>query len=115
MGHRTFVDADGVTWQVWDVHPQLAERRRGPRRVPPSRLERGARDQRAGVERRHRSELRVPVRNGYEGGWLTFDSAIGSRRLAPIPPDWDSLPDTMLVALCAQGVDAMRTRRRLIE
>ena len=26
--------AEGVTWSVWDVHPQLAERRHGPRACP---------------------------------------------------------------------------------
>lgn len=115
MGHRTFVDAEGVTWTVWDVHPQLAERRRGARRVPPSRLGTTGRDLRAGVDRRRRAEVRVPVRKGYEHGWLAFDSAVGSKRLAPIPAGWDTVSESKLWALCQQGVDASRTRRRLIE
>jgi hypothetical protein len=115
MGHRTFIDADGVVWQVWDVYPQLAERRRGPRRVPPSRLGPNGRDQRTGIDRRRRAEVRVPVRQGYEHGWLTFDSVVGSKRLAPIPDGWDSLPEHSLLELWRRGKDAARIRRRLIE
>lgn len=115
MGHRTFTDADGVIWQVWDVHPQLAERRRGARRIPPSRLGAGARDYRTGIDRRRRPEVRVPVREGYEHGWLTFDSDVGSKRLAPIPEGWDALPEDSLRDLWRRGEDAVRIRRRLIE
>jgi len=115
MGHRSFIDADGVVWQVWDVHPQLAERRRGARRVPPSRLGPDRRDNRTGVDRRRRMEVRVPVRHGYEQGWLTFDSVVGSKRLAPIPDGWDSLPEDSLLDLWRRGEEAARIRRRLIE
>jgi hypothetical protein len=115
MGHRTFIDRDGVTWQVWDVYPQLAERRRVARRIPPSSLPAGARDQRSAGDRRHRHEVRVSVREGYEHGWLAFDSVAGSRRVAPIPAHWDALPDDSLIALCGRAVEAARTRRRLIE
>lgn len=115
MGHRTFTDADGVFWQVWDVHPQLAERRRQPRRVLPSRLGESERDKRSGVDRRRRTEVRVPVRDGFEHGWLTFDSVVGSKRLAPIPDGWDALPENSLLDLWRRSVDAARVRRRLIE
>lgn len=115
MGHRTFIDADGVIWQVWDVHPQLAERRRAARRAFPSRLGAGASDHRTGIDRRHRAEARVPVREGYEHGWLTFDSVVGSKRLAPIPDGWDALSEESLLDLWRRGEDAVRIRRRLIE
>lgn len=115
MGHRTFIDRDGVTWQVWDVHPQLAERRHNARRAPRSMLGPDRRDQRALADRRRRHEVRITVREGYEHGWLAFDSAAESKRLAPIPPDWDTLPDDSLIALCGRSVAASRTRRRLIE
>lgn len=115
MGHRTFVDRDGVTWQVWDVYPQLAERRRAARRGTVSILAAGSRDQRALLDRRHRHEVRVAVREGYEHGWLAFDSLAGSKRLAPIPADWETLTDDSLIALCGRSVAAARTRRRLIE
>ncbi|HEY1226624.1 MAG TPA: hypothetical protein VGF26_04830 [Ramlibacter sp.] len=115
MAYRTFIDADGVTWQVWDVHPELAERRAADRRrmqVPPPTP---PGDRRAGNERRRRAERRVQVRPGFEHGWLVFDSAVGVRRLAPGPPDWENLPDTSLVAWCRQALETGRTRRRLIE
>jgi hypothetical protein len=115
MAHRTFRDPDGVTWSVWDVHPQLAERRRNARRVPPPRLAPDARDLRTGIDRRHRKETRVSVRDGYERGWLAFDSVIGSRRRAPSPVRWEQLAEELLVALCRDAVDASRGRRRLIE
>ena len=115
MGHRTFIDADGVIWQVWDVHPQLAERRRSSRRTLPSRLRAGEPDHRRGIDRRHRAEVRVPVREGYEDGWLTFDSVVGSKRLAPIPDGWDALPEQSLLDLWRRSEDAVRIRRRLIE
>lgn len=115
MAHRTFIDSDGVTWSVWDVHPQLAERRRRARRAAPPRVAPDGREQRAGIDRRRRHEARVAVRDGYEQGWLAFDSVVGSRRLAPIPERWEELPAEGLLALCRQGVEAVRTRRRLIE
>jgi hypothetical protein len=115
MGHRTFTDADGVVWQVWDVHPQLAERRRGSRRANASQPAAQGSEKRSGADRRHRNEIRVPVRAGYEQGWLAFDSAVGSKRLAPIPPGWDMLPEDSLLALCHRSEDAPRARRRLIE
>jgi hypothetical protein len=115
MAHRMFSDPEGVTWSVWDVHPQLAERRRAARRACPPMLAPDAREQRAGIDRRRRRETRVSVRDGYEQGWLAFDSVLGSRRLAPIPDHWEEFPDDRLVALCRQGVDAARARRRLIE
>lgn len=114
MASRTFMDAEGVTWQVWDVHPELAERRIAERRqevnAPPT-----AASERRAVERRHRAEKRVAVRPGFENGWLAFDSPIGMRRLAPIPPEWANLPDGLLAELCRQAMEGARSRRRLIE
>lgn len=115
MGHRSFTDSEGILWQVWDVHPQMAERRRSARRVRPPRLGDGAPDHRSGRDRRHRHEVRIPVRDGYEHGWLTFDSVAGSRRLAPIPDGWDALPEASLLDLWSRGEMVERLRRRLIE
>ncbi|NUQ21270.1 MAG: hypothetical protein HOQ09_09955, partial [Gemmatimonadaceae bacterium] len=83
MASRTFVDFDGVTWQVWDVHPAMAERRMAQRRREAAQL--AAAKERRAAERRHRAETRVGVRPGFENGWLAFDSPLGLRRLAPIP------------------------------
>ena len=52
MALRTFEDADGVEWRVWDTVPAKL------------------------------------VTTTLEGGWITFESAVGKRRLAPIPPYW---------------------------
>ncbi|NUO64210.1 MAG: hypothetical protein HOQ11_06420 [Gemmatimonadaceae bacterium] len=111
MASRTFIDADGVSWQVWDVHPELAERRQTDRR-------RGATtpaNERRAAERRRRAEKRVAVRPGFENGWLAFDSPLGLRRLAPIPHSWSNLPDGALAELCRSALDGGRPRRRLIE
>ena len=114
MASRTFVDAEGVTWQVWDVHPELAERRTAERRREAKAPPATSSDRRA-AERRHRAEKRVSVRPGFENGWLAFDSPIGMRRLAPIPPEWTSFPDGLLAELCRQAMEGARSRRRLIE
>ena len=40
----------------------------------------------------------------YREGWLVFESADGEkRRLAPVPPDWESLDDAELSALCSEA------------
>ncbi|HKN65926.1 MAG TPA: hypothetical protein VJW73_06595 [Gemmatimonadaceae bacterium] len=40
----------------------------------------------------------------YREGWLVFESSQEKRRLAPVPPDWESLPVEELVRLCGKGV-----------
>jgi hypothetical protein len=112
MAHRTFIDTDGTRWQAWDVVPQYAERRHGDRRKPPPRL---VSEEHRAAERRRRAEARVPVRQGFEHGWLAFESPVGTKRLAPIPHGWDALPDSALASLCRAAMDAPRPRRRLIE
>ena len=114
MTSRTFVDADGVSWQVWDVYPELAERRTHERRHDAAAALVAGRERRA-IERRRRIEKRVAVRPGFEHGWLAFDSPLGLRRLAPIPPEWSDLPASALEQLCRAALDAARPRRRLIE
>jgi hypothetical protein len=36
----------------------------------------------------------------YREGWLVFESSQEKRRLAPVPPNWESLPNEALAALC---------------
>lgn len=55
---RRVMDAGGVEWSVFEV------RREGAR---------------------HRWEY---LPDGFEDGWLCFESRYGKRRLTPIPPDW---------------------------
>lgn len=128
MAHRTFTDAAGVSWQVWDVRPSWtwAERRRTDRRhgaVGSARDGRGQRDESSngGVreerrvsDRRGAGTRQLVVRNGYEDGWLTFECAGQRRRLTPIPPGWEMLPDLTLGELCRRSVD-VGIRPRLVE
>ena len=37
----------------------------------------------------------------FRQGWLLFESANEKRRLAPVPPEWESMSDEALAALCA--------------
>ena len=120
MAHRTFTDALGMEWDVWEVHPQLAERRTRERRgrgaaAQPSRV---ARDRRLLRDRRRHAvaEVRLRITDGFERGWLVFQSAVEKRRLAPIPPHWDECSETLLGDLCDRATPVGEPRRgRLIE
>jgi hypothetical protein len=129
--HRTFTDIEGVEWQVWDVRPSWswADRRHRDRRVsvwPSGALASdagrgeaaefpdGARPERRHGERRGGAEGLLPVRRGYEEGWLTFESVVGRRRLTPIPLGWERLPELTLAELCRRSV-RVSARPRLIE
>ena len=71
---RHFRDKDGVEWQVFLT----------------------ARGSNA-VSRGH------VLPEAYREGWLVFESALEKRRLAPVPANWESLPNEALSALCAQA------------
>ena len=43
--------------------------------------------------------MRTNAGTGLRLGWLTFDNGSERRRLAPIPPKWEELPDERLVLL----------------
>jgi hypothetical protein len=103
MAHREFVDSQGIQWEVWTVFPEYAERRRGakPGRTP-------------AVDRRERSEFRVPIASEWADGWLCFKSSTEKRRLAPVPNEWVKLPEAELEQLC-QSAKPTRAPRRLIE
>jgi len=71
MAYREFKDADGIRWEVWDVHPhQITPTLTGRLRLAPELL----------------------------GGWLAFYSADEARRLAPIPGTWPVMSDADLHA-----------------
>ena len=60
------------------------------------------------------------VTPGRERGWLAFFSAVDRRRLAPFPPDWESVEDERLADLCATAEhvvqrhdEFIRERRRI--
>jgi hypothetical protein len=87
MSSRTFRDSSGVEWQVWEVHPTLAERRLSQERRQGGRTTR---------ERRVKYQPRAITRADLMLGWLAFKSAHERRRRAPIPPDWESFSDEEL-------------------
>src|SRR5256714_7594668 len=51
----------------------------------------------------------------YREGWLVFESAQQKRRLAPVPPNWESLPAEALAALCARALPQVTRTRGLGE
>jgi hypothetical protein len=99
---RTFTDASGTAWTVFEVRPSVGERRSGPDRrvatVPDPVLER-----RRGPDRRLRDRPRTVLPPDYAWGWLCFESDAETRRLAPVPDGWDAAPDATLEAHCRRA------------
>ena len=88
---RRFTDRHGTDWEVWEVIPPRAERRRSERRTLPDRrmtLREGTPDRRIRARRTKASTDYVRMSPGFEHGWLCFTSGPAVRRLAPIPSDW---------------------------
>jgi hypothetical protein len=106
---RTFVDATGTPWTVWEVKPGAAamgddERRSGTERrgelAPEPVIER----RRDAADRRRRAvSWARGVEQALAGGWLTFQSDAEHRRLAPVPPGWAHAPESDLAALCRRA------------
>jgi len=107
MALREFTDENGRSWTVWDVHPELVERRQQNTGPPP-----GIRDRRVHTRRRAIIPSAMPQ------GWLAFESRDGDRRrLSPIPnvpKGWSEASDDELRAWCAIAKPLPRSRR-LIE
>jgi hypothetical protein len=104
MPHRRFVDSRQTQWEVWDVEPEDAERRRSDRRASARKSD----------ERRHRQDrTRVRLKSDLTNGWLAFESKHDRRRLAPIPIGWEALDASDLERLCEQATSVGRTRRLL--
>ena len=104
MSHRVFNDSHGIRWDVWEVEPSSAERRRATedrRRTP-----------RPGPDRRRISDaMRVRISTELTHGWLTFQAHHEKRRLAPVPEGWSLLDDAGLERLLAKATLAGRPRR----
>ena len=115
MGQRTFADSAGVTWSVSAIVPQLTERRLSDRRATPSASIDFRADRRATPDRRHVREVRAPVREGFEMGWLVFDNGDEKRRLAPVPAGWEKMTSQELNALCARAKPSHQRWTRLVE
>ena len=99
MAHRQFKDNNDREWEVWDVRPaSVADMLRTERSKQPGS--------------QHRdfvlpSELR--------DGWLAFQSKGETRRLVPIPNNWEGLSDAeleqLVVAAQTMTTHVSETRR----
>jgi hypothetical protein len=103
-GIRRIFDEHGVSWEVWEAHPRLAERRRlrdrrmAARAVPDRRLA--------------TSEQRPPL--DPNDGWLVFKSVREERRRTPIPPGWETMSAAALADVLRNSrstAPVPRTRR----
>jgi hypothetical protein len=99
MSYRRFEDADGQTWEAWEVHPAAVERRVNQ-------------DRRAAARARHRrgsSEIRLVIPRELRGGWLALQNEEARLRISPIPDGWMHLDDDELGLLVERA--KMRERR----
>jgi hypothetical protein len=111
MPIRSFHAADGAEWQVWSVIPGArpgAERRTGFDRRSPDPVLRYSGPERRVTPDRRRVSAALPAE--LMGGWLTFEGPGERRRLTPIPPHWDELPESELERLRERAVPAPRLR-----
>jgi hypothetical protein len=115
MSQRTFADPTGVTWSVMVIVPQLTERRMIDRRSHPKRDVDFRAERRSVPDRRHVREVRAPVREGFERGWLVFDNGEEKRRLAPVPEGWERMTPLELDALCSRAKPTHQRWTRLVE
>jgi hypothetical protein len=90
MSYRRFTDADGRTWEAWEVHPSIIERRmNADRRSEP----------RESVDRRTSKEFRLVIPRELREGWLALQGTSEKLRLSPIPDGWMHLSDEELAGL----------------
>ena len=111
MAYRIFRDSRGTEWQTWDVVPRLEERRITSRRAATSQLP--GTDRRTRMDRRLIHSQRSVLSPGLTAGWLCFEAAVGKRRLAPIPSDWQHCPQERLEGYCESAIPARRVTREL--
>lgn len=98
MSYREFSDADGRTWEVWEVRPTMIERRQVDDR----------RRQPRDFSDRRGAELQFRLLGGLREGWLTFQCGPERLRLTPIPEGWMTLPDDTLRALSTRATPVSR-------
>jgi hypothetical protein len=115
MANRTFVDPRGVMWSVMVIVPQLTERRLTDRRSAANALVDFRAERRKQSDRRHLREVRAPVREGFERGWLVFDNGEEKRRLAPIPEGWERMTPQELESLRSRAKPSHQRWTRLVE
>ena len=102
---RSFKDASGVHWDVWEAHPRLQERRTTEelRMIP-----------RPEESPRRSGDRRTSPPSPESEGWLVFHSALERRRQRPISPGWDQLTDVELEKLMLRARPS-GPRSRLLE
>lgn len=85
---RSFTDSSGVQWRVWSVTPNSSTSAFTSDSFGKNSLQHTA----------------------FANGWLCFESDREKRRLAPIPPTWESEQPQRLEELCGQAA-IVPTRR----
>jgi hypothetical protein len=55
--------------------------------------------------------VRTSLSGEFERGWLTFESPIGLRRLAPIPSNWEAATPERLELMCRAATEVPRRTR----
>jgi len=106
MPHRQFVDSKQTSWEVWDVEPGHAERRKAA-----ADRRRSARD--SEERRRVEDRSRVRIKSDLAHGWLAFQCKHDRRRLAPIPSGWETMDAAALEQLCDRAASVGKPRRLL--
>jgi hypothetical protein len=109
MPYRIFNDATGSEWQVWDVVPQLTERRDGEMAERRVRTVPIAFADRRRAPRRLTQLRRGLLRGTYSQGWLCFDNGREKRRLSPIPGDWTTCSDDLMAVYMSHAERASGT------
>ena len=103
MAKRQFQTDDGVTWIVWDVHPEDLSRLAYDRRATSPSADGSARPH--GSSRRNEQLVHPELQRG----WLCFQSDAEKRRLTPIPAGWHDQPDAMLCEMLQEAVPAPKS------
>jgi len=105
---------------VWSVAPLRAERRSVSERRDMNRpagralLGRGRERRDTPSPTTAKRPLRLAVLPALLRGWLCFESELEKRRLAPVPPGWESMSDRGLAELCARSLVVARSARRAV-
>lgn len=89
MPYRTFADDQGKSWEIWEVRPTNVERRGTDRRHDQATSWTGA-ERRSDTNRRRKLSGRLDPSHPLAHGWLVFKADDEKRRLAPIPPNWET-------------------------
>lgn len=109
MTHRIIHEANGDTWDVWQVDPpEWIEPPDAP--APQDAPSSNPSSVTAG-NRTPNTPLSIPafLDPALANGWLCFESAHERRRLAPIPDGWERMTDAELRALRAWATVVPRT------